>query len=110
MLKKLIGNLLIIVFLSAVLGKTGLTLISFIKQSDISILTELFESSENSSCESEKKETETLKEYWIATDLQSWLKPSLLISTEEIFVYPINTPSFHPSVLTPPPNCMVFNI
>lgn len=104
MIHKLVGSLLIILFLATVLGKTGL---SFIEQSGTDNLTQLFESAENSSRESEKNETENLKEYWIACDLRTWLKPGPLISKEETFVYSFSTPSFHPSVPTPPPNCMI---
>lgn len=110
MLARSLRNITVLIFLFAVLEKTGLELISFMKYDcGFDNLTEIFESTEKTTKESENKEN-TLKEFWLIADLQTSLKPTTLIgSANSLFLNPHIAHSFYPSVPTPPPNLMALN-
>lgn len=109
MLAKSVKNIVVFIFLFAVLERTGVELISFAKwQWGYDTLTELVESSENTTKESEKKEEKSLKEFWLTTGLQTSLKLiSVSNSAQSLFINTNISHSFYPPVPTPPPNKMV---
>ena len=111
MLARSIRNITVLIFLFAVLEKTGVELLSFMKW-DLGFdnQTEIFESTEKTTTESENKGENTLKEFWLTSVLHTSLKPTSAISlANSLFINPHIAHSFYPTVPTPPPNLMALN-
>ena len=111
MLTRSIRNITVLIFLFAVLGKTGLDFLSFMKW-DLGIdnQIEIFESTEKTTKESENKGENALKEFWLTSVLHTVLKPTSAISlANPLFINPNIVHNFYPTVPTPPPNLMALN-
>ena len=109
MFAKSLRNLIVFIFLFAVLEKTGCDLMFFIKgQSGFNKLTELFESEgESTSKESEKKGEQSLKEFWICTIYHDSVNSHLAaLFKQQLVKGAALLPCFYPSVPTPPPNLL----
>lgn len=108
MLYKSLKNVIVLVFLFAILEKTGIELVSFIKwQLEYIEPIEALDISE-SPREAEKKESKSLHETWIANSYLGviLIEPGIY-SNHKHFLNILIFENFHPAVPTPPPNLMI---
>lgn len=111
MYTKTLKSFLIFVFLFAVLERTGIELISFLKwQAGMEASVKFVEIDSESTSESEKKGKKKLTEFWLCNSYQTTVQN---LTSNFAGYNPYNSTgvlaNFYPSVPTPPPNAKPFS-